>query len=179
MKLYDFKAATIEDIAKMVAIEEEFFENGIAYTADFISTWMQYNPNMFYVVKDSDGTVKAFTILVPITEACYEKLKRNEITDMISFKEEDVLNSIQSEYYYFADIASSKKDPLASFSLLKGIQKFLGDNAHYIATTPITDDGVRISIRFGFGPQVKKGENCFVEVTENSKEKTRFSFGKR
>lgn len=179
MKLYGFKAATFADIDGIVAIEEEFFENGVAYTVEFLREWMTYNPNMFFVVKDNNQTIKAFTILAPVTEECYQKLCTNEVTDMISFKKEDVLNSIQSEYYYFADIASAKKDPIASISLLQGIQMHLSENAHYIAATPITDDGVRISKYFGFGPDVEKGRNCFVEVTPEIKEQHKFGFKRK
>lgn len=179
MKLYNFEVATIKDIDEIISIEEEFFENGVAYTKEFIITWMKHNPNMFFVVKDNNLKIKGFTILAPITEECYQKLKNNEITDMINFKQTDVLNTIQSEYYYFADIASSKKDSLASISLLHGIQKHLSQNAHFIAATPITEDGVRISKYFGFGPTVEKGKNCFKEVTIEVKENHRFGFKKR
>lgn len=179
MKFYDFTVATIDDIKGIVDIEAKYFENGIAYTSEFIKKWLAYNPNMFYVVKDKNDNIKAFTILVPITENCFNKLKENEINDMNQFDEGDVLQTVQSEFYYFADIATFNKDPLSTVSLLNGIQKHLCANAHYVAATPITNDGLRISKIFGFGPILEKGKNCFVEITPELRETYRDGFTRR
>lgn len=179
MKFYPFTVATFEDVEGIVDIEKNFFEKGVAYTADFIEDWMNYNPNMFYVVKDRNDVVRAFTILVPITKECYMALKKNEITDMNEFKKEDVLVTTQSEYYYFADIAATNKEPLAAVSILNGIQIYLCQNAHYVATTPITNDGERVSKIFGFGPLVEKGKNCFLEITPEIRKKRSNGFQRK
>ena len=179
MKFYDFTIATTEDIESIVEIEKKYFEKSVAYTSEFIRKWIDYNPNMFYVVKDRNNNIKAFTILVPITEVCFNKLSRNEINDMNQFEKSDVLQTAQSEFYYFADIATFNKDPLSTVSLLNGIQKYLCNYAHYVAATPITDDGLRISKIFGFGPILERGKNCFVEITPEIKEKYQDGFEKR
>jgi len=179
MRFYDFTVATINDVDGIVEIEKKYFESGIAYTSEFIKKWINYNPNMFYVVKDKNNNIKAFTILVPITQDCFNKLRRNEINDMNQFEESDILQTVQSEFYYFADIATFNKEPLSTVSLLNGIQKHLCANAHYVAATPITDDGLRISKIFGFGPILEKGKNCFVEITPELREKYREGFERR
>lgn len=179
MKLYPFSIATGEDVKGIIEIEKNFFDKGVAYTEDFIQDWMNYNPNMFYVVKDNNNVVKAFTILVPVTEQCYQALIKNEITDMNQFQKEHVLNEIQSKYYYFADIAASNKDPFASVSLLNGIQIYLCENAQYVVTTPITNDGERVCQLFGFGPEITKGKNCVLKVTPEVIEKRKLGFARR
>lgn len=163
---YKFTKARVEDIKQMVEIEQLFFENGIAYTEAFIENWMSYNDNMFYVIRNKKEQIKGFTILVPITKECYQLLLNNEIKDMMEFKKEYVLQTIQSEYYYFADVAVNKQDPLAALSILNEIQIFLCRNAHYVATTPITDDGERVCHFFHFGPKIEKGQNCFLEIDD-------------
>ena len=176
MKLYSFEVATKEDVESMIRIEETFFEKGVAYNKEFILKWMEYNPYMFYKVEDRNGSLKAFTILVPITADCYHSLVRGEMNDMISFREEDVLKETKSEYYYFADIAAASKDALASYSILNGIQIYLCQNAHYVATTPLTEDGIRICELFGFGPVLEKGKNCFLEITKEMVEEKKNGF---
>lgn len=163
---YLFKNATIEDIAKIETIEKSFFDNGVAFDAEFLKKWFLHNPNMFYVVKKSDDELAAFTILVPITEKLYSDLKLGKVHDMAQFTEEEVLLEIKSEYYYVADIAVNEKKLAPTLILIKGITKFLGDNAHWVMTTPITKDGLSFCKTMGFC-SAELGKNCELEVNSS------------
>lgn len=171
---YIFRETKIEDIPQMVEIEKQFFKNGVAFSKEFLENWFKYNPKMFFVVTDNSNKILAFTILVPINADLYNKLKNGIVKDMIDFKKEDVLTSVQSEYYYVADAASSNKNLRASLTLFKGITEFLGQNAHFVLATPITEDGFAICKSFGFkelDSDNSIGKNLEIEVTNSLKKR--------
>lgn len=148
-----FENASSNDIKAIAEIEHEYFEEGVAYTEEFIKKWMEYNPNIFWVVKDEVGKVVAHTILVPVTEECYEKLYQNEIHDMIEFRETDVLQDEDSDYYYTASIAVEKeyRSRLTVVNtLFVGIISYFSQHGSRIITTPITTDGLKITKSLGY-----------------------------
>ena len=150
---YHFENARMDDIGGISAIEHEYFENGVAYTEEFIKKWMIYNPSMFWVVKDEFGKVLAHTILVPVTEECYKRLHQNELHDMIEFKETDVLQDENSDYYYTASIAVAKEYQsklTVVNTLLGGIIYYFSQHGNQIITTPITTAGLRITKSLGY-----------------------------
>jgi len=167
---YIYREAKEEDISQLIKIENEFFNSSIAFTEDFLKKWYNHNKKMFYVVTNDKEEILGFTILVPITDKLYNKLKTGQSKDMADFKEEEVLQTIQSEYYYVADIASSNKALRASLILFKGITEFLGSNAHWVLTTPITKEGFAVCKSFGFKPledEFEIGQNLELEVTDS------------
>lgn len=167
---YKFRIATLKDIEQMVQIENQFFNEEVAFNEKFLEKWFLHNSNMFYVVVNSQEKVLAFTILVPITEKLYGDLKRGKVKDLVEFQEQDILQEVQSEYYYIADIASSEKEISATLVLLKGLTEFLGENAHWVIATPITKEGFMICKKFGFKAIESEnmlGNNCELEVTNS------------
>jgi len=164
-----FDIANESDIPGIMNIENSFFGKEIAYREEEIRKWMRHNQNMIYVIRDSIGQVKAFTIIAPITEECYNKFKNNTISDMNQFELSDIEVTLQSDYYYFADVAAQEKDAIASMLLFKNILPILWENTHYIVITPITEEGKNKSKRLG--AKNKNGEDslnlneaCYIEV---------------
>lgn len=150
---YNFEKANIKDAKAISNIEKEYFEEGIAYTEEFIKDWMNYNPEMFWVVRDELGIVKAHTILVPVTRECYQRLYKNQIHDMLEFKKEDVLQTEQADYYYTASIAITKdviNKLKVSSVLLSGIICYFYEHGERIITTPITEAGLSITKSLGY-----------------------------
>lgn len=175
---WSFEPATLDDIPAMLEIEKLYFETKIAFTEDQLKAWIEFNPNMFYVVK-KDNHVEAFTAIAPITEECYGKLQDGLLNDMKYFKSEDFASDRSLKYCYFADIATRSKNdkntclPTDSLLIFVGIVSILLDKnkkngASYVATTPVTNEGVTGAKLFGFkingkdNPQ--KEINCFVNV---------------
>lgn len=164
-----FDIANESDIPGIMTIEKSFFATGVAYTEKDIRKWMKHNPNMFYVIRDNIGQVKAFTIMAPITEECYNKFKNGLVTDMNQFELSDIEITLQSDYYYFADVASLEKDTIASMLLFKNILPIMWEHTHYIVTTPITEEGKNKSRRLGAKningeDYLELNKPCYIEV---------------
>lgn len=153
---YAFTNAKIKHIEEIANIEKQYFSGySRAFDITFLTRWYQYNADMFYVVTDTTGEVRAFLILVPVTEALYKKLIRGEISDLFDFSENEVLKNFASEYYYIADICVSKRNQgigylVVASQLIKGFIKLVEPYAKYIVTSPITKDGVRLCEKIGF-----------------------------
>lgn len=178
---WSFEPATLDDIPGMIEIENCYFNESIAFTEPQLRAWIEYNPNMFYVVKKGEQ-VEAFTAVAPITEECYANLKTGIKKDMSQFKPEDFSQDRKLTYCYFADIATRTAknkgtedySPIASCITFIGIVSILLENSKFVATTPVTDDGCKAASQFGFSidgefpvkPEYKpkKEENCFVQV---------------
>lgn len=176
---YKFQIANIDDAKAIADIESEHFDEGIAYTEDFVKNWMNYNSEMFYVVKDENGNVVAHTILVPVTSECYDKLRKNLVHDMLEFNKDDVLDNKDSDYYYAASIAV-KKEAIRKISvlssLISGIIQYFSEYGHYIITTPITKAGLTITQSLGY--KAINGENVInnnYEIVIESEVRARFA----
>ena len=169
---YCFDLASKEDISGIIELENKYFEEDIVYKEEEIRKWISYNPNMIYVVRDSNNKVIAFTIIAPITEECYNKFRGGLITDMNEFEQSDIMVTLQSDYYYFADVVSDNKNPIASMIMFRNILPILWENTHYIVTTPVTDAGKNKAIKLGakntYGEStLKLEEPCYVEVSSS------------
>ena len=155
-KNYKFVQAESNDINDIAEIESEFFgDYSKAFDKEFLEKWYKYNKEMFYVVKNNDNKVLAFTIMTPINEKLYNKMLTGEINDMYDFSCEDVLKEKESEYYYVADICASKKrNDSGYFSvvtyLMAGIVEYLTKYSHYILTSPVTKEGRAVCNNLGF-----------------------------
>lgn len=137
---YIFDLAKEEDIKGIMELELKYF-NTLAYKEEDIRKWLKHNRKMFYVVKDNTNKVVAFTIIVPITENCYNKFKNGLVTDMNEFYLSDIKTTMESDYYYFADVVSDNKNPIAAMIMFKHILPILWEKPKYIVTTPLTNSG--------------------------------------
>ena len=149
--------ASQSDLAGMAAIEQACFPNDErAYTLSVLQEWFSHNPNMFHVVRNSDGGVQAFIIVTPINENLKEKLEAGIVSDLIDFDKEDVLPDFETDCYFVADICV---DPT-----LNGIRKLMmggklmGDvfsilktkEAKWVYSSPISSEGKKALESFGF-----------------------------
>lgn len=156
---YKLEIATFNDIDGMVEIEEEHFlgENPIEqpYKKEDFEYWMKQNGNMCYVLKNKEGLVVAYTFFVPVTEWCYDRLRKGEIKDIRQFVEGDILPTNDSKYYYTASVAirnSHKKNISVMAGIIKGIAKFFNEHGEFVITTPVTKEGLALATSMGYVP---------------------------
>lgn len=172
----EFSVADYYDVDGIMAIEEKYFSsNGIAYTKEDIIKWMAYNPEMVYVVRDEEKQVKGFTIIVPLTKIGYDKYRNGLVKDLDKLELSDIVSSMESEYYYFADVACDNKNKVASMVLFNNILPILLEKAKYIVTTPVTKEGrnkaVRLYAKNASGDaSIELDEPCYIDVEEARKE---------
>lgn len=164
-----FDVANENDILGIMEIEDKYFGK-LAYKEEDIRKWMQCNSNMIYVVRNNEDKVIAFTIIAPITYECYEKFRNGFITDMNQFELTDICTTLQSDYYYFADVVSDNKNPIASMIIFKNILPILWTNAKYIVTTPVTDNGRNKAAKLGAKNidgevNLTLNESCYIDVS--------------
>ncbi len=173
-----FEKAKAKDIKGMAEIEKQFFESyEKAFDEESLTKWFLHNPDMFYVVKNELDELLAFAIMAPVTQGLYEKLRAGQESDMYDFKEEDVIKTFESDYFYLADICIRNQENLSNYFkvatvLIGELIKLMYLNAKYIMTTPVTEKGLRISKTIGFVPVAydevngKKYPICEIVVTE-------------
>lgn len=160
-----FSVADPSCIETLETIENEFFsEYNRAYNASFFDKWYKYNPDLIYVVKDDVGQIMAFTILAPISNALYCRVKMGMISDMMDFSEKDVYNVGESDTYFVADICVSKRLSYGVYykavaCLMSGIVLKLR-TCKKILASPITKEGKRLCKSIGF---VKVSEEVTTE----------------
>ena len=166
---YVFDLAKEEDISGIMELELKYFES-LSYREEDIRKWLYHNPNMIYVVRDNNKVI-AFTIIAPITDKCYDKFKNGIVTDMNEFELSDIEVTMDSDYYYFADVVSDNKNPIASMIMFKHILPIFWEKAKYIVTTPITNGGKNKAVKLK--AKDIHGENnlelykpCYVDVVE-------------
>lgn len=151
-----FQTATEEDFQGMLAIENEFFGTySRALNEENMTRWFNHNPNMFYVVKNENGHVLAFTILVPVTKELYDKLKKGKVSDLFDFDENEVEKVFKSDYFFIEEVCVSKKGSKGNYFratrlLFNEFTKIIYENAKFVTTSPITEDGKRICEHLGF-----------------------------
>lgn len=167
---YVFDLATVEDIKGIMELELKYF-NTLAYKEEDIRKWLKHNREMFYVVKDNTNKVVAFTIIVPITKNCYNKFKSGIVTDMNEFALSDIETTMESDYYYFADVVSDNKNTIASMIIFKHILPILWEKPKYIVTTPITNNGKNKALKLRAkninGESILELNNpCYINVEE-------------
>lgn len=151
-----FEKANFEDLGEIANIEGEFFSDySKVFSKEFLEKWYLYNSDMFYVVKDCNNKVFAFTILTPITNDLYNKILLGMENDMYDFSYSDVLKTMDSDYYYVSDMCVSKKNAGKNYFkavafLVGGAIKILSEKATYVTTTAITDEGLKLCKHIGF-----------------------------
>ena len=167
---YVFDLAKEEDIKGIMELELKYFDT-LAYKEEDIRKWMKHNNEMFYVVKDNENKVIAFTIIAPITENCYNKFKCGIFTDMNEFELNDITDTMESDYYYFADVVSDKKNALAAMIIFKHILPILWEKPKYIVATPVSNSGKNKALKLKAknlnGDSILDlGKPCYINVGE-------------
>lgn len=161
---YKLEIATLNDIEALVEIETEHFlgENPIEqpYKKEDFEYWFKKNEKMCYVLKNKEGIVVAYTFFVPVTDLCYDRLRKGEIKDIRQFKEGDILSTMDSKYYYTASVAI-RKSHIKNFSVMTGmikcIAKFFNEHGEFVITTPVTKEGLALATSMGYVPLEKEG----------------------
>lgn len=169
---YIFDLAKEEDIKGIMELELKYFKE-LSYKEDDIRKWIKRNSSMIYVVRDSNNIIIAFTIIAPITNNCYNKFKSGIVTDMNEFELEDIETTMESDYYYFADVVSDDKNPIASMIMFKHILPIFWEKAKYVVTTPITNNGknkaIKLKARNINGEStLELNKPCYVDVVEST-----------
>ena len=174
---YNFVLATIEDIDAIAEIEATHFKGDsletTPYSREDLHGWYQRNNKMFYVVKtistdgensEENSEVGAYVIFMPVTDLCYDRLRKDEINDPREFDACDILSGDipddDIQYYYTASIAINpkfSKQAGISVSLIKGIANFFKDRGTAVITTPVTEEGLRLTQRMNYVPVVGNG----------------------
>jgi len=178
-----FEKAKETDIKGMAEIEKLFFGSyGRAFDEESLTKWFLHNPDMFYVVKDELDELQAFAIVAPVTEGLYQKLRTGQESDMYDFKEEDVVKTFESKYFYLADICIKDQENISQYLkvatvLIGEMMKLMYVNAKYVLATPVTEKGLKISKTIGFVPvatDIVDGQEypvCEIVVTEEKYQK--------
>lgn len=149
-----FCQANQSDIAGMAAIEGEFFgDYEKIYNEDFLRKWFAHNPDMFFVIKNTDDAVLGFVVLTPVTKKLHEQLLRGEIFDFFDFGEEDVCRSMNSDYYYVSDICVTKSKEInylaAVTNAIGGMIDILSQKAKFVTACPISKAGAKLCKAIG------------------------------
>jgi len=148
-----FAKAEKSDLSIILQIEwSNFSKYQHVFDAKSIKTWFEHNPNMFYVIKDDSGNILAYAIVVPMTKELFDRITKGEFSSLIDFPLEGVKKSLNSDYYHMEAIATlpGMKKLSVSGMLIKGVGDLLVSHAKYVTTSPMTDDGKRLSEYFGF-----------------------------
>lgn len=147
-----------KDIIEMAKIEEHFFSDyAKKLTPEILLDWYNHNSDMFYVVKDNEGNVKGFTILTPVTEDLYGKIRSGETVELVDFNKEDVTRTLDTDFFFISDICVVGDNPIErSFSaaiLAANIAEILFAKTNEreiegkVLTVAITDDSKKLTTK--------------------------------
>lgn len=156
-QILNISPSTKDDINGILEIEKEHFANYVrVLDRKMIIKWLEYNPDMFFVLKNECNTVVAFMILVPVSRKLYEKLQNGQVSDIYNFEKRQVEKKFRSDYFFVEEVCISKKIQTASyiktFRLLINcfFTALLHGRAKYVTTSPLTKEGVRLCGKLGF-----------------------------
>lgn len=175
-----FMQAQETDISNMLKIEwANFSKYQHVFNFKNISDWYYHNPSMFYIIKDTANNVFGYSVIVPMAESLYKKVRAGHYSSLIDFPRNEVGKNLNSDYYHLeviATVISDNRMP-ASGMLIKCIGELLLGRAKIVTTSPMTDKGSKLSKFFGFqkvAEEVFKNEVypiAELEITENLKQK--------
>lgn len=172
-----FTKARSEDLQTMAAIEQEFFgDYDKSFDVSFFEKWFAHNPDMFFVIRDETNAVLGFVILTPVTEKLYTRLISGDVFDFFDFSEEDVLASMNSDYYYVSDICITRKVKISSLgatiNIIGGMIEILSEKAKYVTACPVTKEGAGLCKTIGMKKVAESEHNgqsytiCQLDVTK-------------
>ncbi|MDR3299304.1 MAG: radical SAM protein [Candidatus Accumulibacter sp.] len=176
-----FAQAQESDISDMLKIEwSNFSKYQHIFNFKSISDWYHYNPAMFYVVKDSNGNIFGYSVIVPMSETLYAQVRKGQYSSFVDFPQNEVEQDLVSEYYHLeviATILAEKRMPVSGV-LIKGIGELLvHKKAKVVTTSPMTDKGSKLSRLFGFKKVAEEDFNgeiypiAELEISEDIKRK--------
>lgn len=148
-----FLKAKEDELSSILQIEWSNFPGyGHIFSVQSIKKWYLHNPNMFWVVKDARDWILGYSVLVPITKNLYEKICSGKFSSLNDFPEKDVLTSALSDYYYVEVVATvpTRLASRAGSFLIKNVGNYLLETAKFVATSPITEIGMRLCKYFEF-----------------------------
>ncbi len=149
-----FVPAKEYELSSILQIEwSDFPGYGHIFNVDSIKLWYKHNPDMFWVVKDSQNWVLGYATLVPINEILYKRICKGEFSSLVQFPSDQVLKSGESSKYYHLEVLASVPSRTASRagrSLIKSIGNYLIENSEYVTASPVTEIGTRLCKYFNF-----------------------------
>ena len=152
--------ATPENFNEMLEIEKEHFSDyDRMLNIQELVKWYNHNCEMFYVVKKVEPSrILGFHILVPIKECLYKKILKGLASDICDFKLEEVEEELHSKFYFLQQVCALKTASMrARVMLIGSCFKLIYDNAgELVLTSPITEEGKKISFKVGFKPLIER-----------------------
>lgn len=147
-----FTKAKEFELSSILQIEwSDFPRYGHVFSVSSLKKWFKYNPNMFWVVKDSRNWVLGYATLVPITKSLHNDICNGKYSSLVEFPDNQVLKSSFSDYYHIEVIAMvpSRTASRAGRFLINNVSHLL-INRKYITASPVTDIGIRLCNFFEF-----------------------------
>ena len=154
-----FDLAHEDELSSILQIEWSNFPGyGHIFSVKSLKRWYEYNPGMFWVIRDEKKWVLGYAALFPITKALFKRIEAGEISSVsdvsedVNLSETGVLRNEHSAYFFIEVMATmpSRGAARAGSFLIKSVGNYLLKHVSYVATSPITEIGVRLCKYFGF-----------------------------
>jgi len=154
-----FDLAREDELSSILQIEWGNFPGyGHVFSVKSLKRYYAYNPRMFWVIRDERKWVLGYTTFAPITETLFKRIAAGELSSVsdispdISLSEFGVLANDDTDYFFLEVIATipSRGASRAGSFLIKSVGDYLLMHAKFVATSPITEIGVRLCKYFGF-----------------------------
>lgn len=148
-----FDHARKDELSSILLIEwSNFAGYGHIFSVESIKKWYSYNPQMFYVIRDSRNWVLGYGVLVPIKKRLFDKIISGKYSSLTEFPQSEVLQKYDSPYYHCEVVATipPRTSLRSGPQLIKSLGSMLVKYAKFITTSPITDIGIRLCKYFNF-----------------------------
>lgn len=143
-----------QDLSQILRIEwASFPDYEFKFTPNNLTKWFEYNPKMFYVLRNSRNDVIGYACVIPLTQKGYNKIIEGNICSLSEMKEEDVLKGNRTSKFYHIEVIATVADvkSRAGFALIRSIADLLiKTKAEIITTSPITEVGIKLCNYFQF-----------------------------
>ncbi len=167
-----FDLAREDELSSILQIEWGNFPGyGHVFSVASLKRWYAYNPRVFWVIRDEKNWVLGYATLVPIKKALFERILAGVISSIsdvsadIDLSELGVLRDEDTDYFFLEVVATipSRGASRAGSFLIRSVGNYLLEHAKYVATSPITEVGVRLCKYFGFKHVADErfGENIY------------------
>lgn len=82
IKIISGKQVTVEDIRQAVALDMLVYDDIYHVDSTLCEEWFEVNPDIYVMAKDiSSDKIIAYVNVSPVTEECYERIKRGDFID--------------------------------------------------------------------------------------------------